>query len=277
MPSGALVLLILRVLRSGPLRLHDRSTNPYAVIRCASGRGFAIRRSRRSWSRAGSLPLEASKQAAGTVLQADERWCEAARSRGIPIRPADQSHPGHSANGVASKERTFVRELLRRIHYLLHRGRFDDELKAEMAAHREMAEKSGGVRLGNELQLREESREAWGFMWLDRLGQDLRYAFRAMRSSPGFTTAGARARYRDWRSRRSLRSAWWLCVRCRRRNDPAVRARARSIGVRYSVSGRAFYRENAPCGCPRADGIRSEPRRRRSARRRVLRDHNFFD
>jgi predicted permease len=82
-----------------------------------------------------------------------------------------------------------LKELLRRIHYLLNRRRLDKELADEMAFHREMTEKGGGVPLGDDLRLREDSREAWGFMWLDRLGQDLRYAFRAMRSSRGFTVA----------------------------------------------------------------------------------------
>lgn len=82
-----------------------------------------------------------------------------------------------------------MRELLRRIHYLLNRRKFDDELADEMAFHREMAERHGGVPLGNTLRLREESRDAWGLLWLEHLGQDLRGAVRAMRTSPGFTVA----------------------------------------------------------------------------------------
>jgi|CXWL01.1.fsa_nt_gi predicted permease len=80
-----------------------------------------------------------------------------------------------------------MRELLRRIHYLLNRRRMDEELAEELESHREMAAEADGKPLGDLLRLREDSREAWGSMWIDRLGQDLRFAFRSMRTSPGFT------------------------------------------------------------------------------------------
>ena len=50
-----------------------------------------------------------------------------------------------------------MRELFRRIGYLLNRSRLERELEGEMAFHREMAARHGGERFGNTLRLREEA------------------------------------------------------------------------------------------------------------------------
>jgi predicted permease len=82
-----------------------------------------------------------------------------------------------------------MRELLRRLHHLVNRRRFEAELREEMEIHRELAARDGGTPLGDTLRFREDARDAWGWRWLDQLAQDVRFAFRSMRSSPGFTAS----------------------------------------------------------------------------------------
>jgi predicted permease len=81
-----------------------------------------------------------------------------------------------------------VGELWRRISYLFNRRRLDVELESDMEFHREMAARAGRSNFGNTLRMREQSREAWGWTWLDRLLQDLQYGARILARSPGFTT-----------------------------------------------------------------------------------------
>jgi len=43
-------------------------------------------------------------------------------------------------------------------------------------------------KFGNVLRAREESREVWGWLWLERLWQDVGFSLRVLYKSPGFTT-----------------------------------------------------------------------------------------
>ncbi|MGE5744152.1 MAG: ADOP family duplicated permease [Gemmatimonadota bacterium] len=78
----------------------------------------------------------------------------------------------------------------------------DDEIREEIAAHlrlaiadrmaqgasREDAERETRREFGNATHIAEVTREVGGGLWLERLGQDLRYGWRALRRTPAFTT-----------------------------------------------------------------------------------------
>jgi predicted permease len=77
-----------------------------------------------------------------------------------------------------------VGEWIRRLYYLIRRRALEDELRREMEAHRALLDEPRAF--GNTLRLRDEARDAWGWMWLDDLAQDTRFALRTLRHSPGF-------------------------------------------------------------------------------------------
>jgi macrolide transport system ATP-binding/permease protein len=80
-----------------------------------------------------------------------------------------------------------MRRLWTRLYFLLHRRRLERELAEEMDAHRDMLPPDRRSSFGNTPRLREESREEWSWMWLDRLWKDLSYGVRVLTHAPGFT------------------------------------------------------------------------------------------
>jgi len=94
-----------------------------------------------------------------------------------------------------------MRELLRRVWYVIRQRQFERDLAEEIEFHRAMAQRDleqhgvGTVTadsmarrmLGNTTLAREDSRGVWIWPWLESIWQDAAYAMRNLRRQPGFT------------------------------------------------------------------------------------------
>ena len=129
-------------MRSGPLhgyaiaqRIHQLSAD---ALRVEEGSLYPALQKilRQGWARAAWGTSETNRRVRFYTLTKDGvKQLEAELRR---LRAPDAGHPGRAPAGV-------MRELLRRLHHLLNRRRFDAELREEMELHRELAARDGGL------------------------------------------------------------------------------------------------------------------------------------
>jgi predicted permease len=95
-----------------------------------------------------------------------------------------------------------MRRLFRALRWFATRRQREAELQAELEFHLEQetaeacergltdhdARRAARCDLGNRAIIEEDMRAAWGWTWLERAGQDLRYAGRLLRRRPAFST-----------------------------------------------------------------------------------------
>jgi predicted permease len=96
-----------------------------------------------------------------------------------------------------------MRPYLNPLRRLLRSRRHDDDIREELRFHLEQdveegraaglsddeARRAARLGLGNPAMLEEDARAAWGWSWVERAGQDLRYAGRLLRRRPAFAVS----------------------------------------------------------------------------------------
>ena len=96
---------------------------------------------------------------------------------------------------------SFLGQAWRRFMFLLRRGQMDRDLAEEMRQHAALktgknvasgmdpdeAQYAAQRQIGNVTRQMEESRQSWGFPYIESVIQDVHYSLRGLRKSPGFT------------------------------------------------------------------------------------------
>ncbi len=86
-----------------------------------------------------------------------------------------------------------MKQVFRRIWFLLHRAELECDLDEEMRHHLALGEEERGSReaalrqFGNLTRLKEQSRAMWTWTYLEQLAQDCRYGFRAIAANKTFS------------------------------------------------------------------------------------------
>ncbi len=133
MPSGALAMLVLRVLRSGPLhgyaiaqRIRARSDS---VLEAEEGSLYPTlqRMLLEGWVKADAGVSETGRKVRFYTLTRDGLK---QLKKDEKLRARHHRHPDHSEDCLT------MRKLYRRVHALMHRHRIERQLADKMAAHR---------------------------------------------------------------------------------------------------------------------------------------------
>src|SRR5262245_11258990 len=186
--------------RRSPARLRDCPAPQIRIRRSAPGRRkLALSRAATpAAQRLGERRLgRIREKPPRPVLYAHASWQETAGGGTPGIRPADRRDSQSPEPCLEVR----MRDLLRRVWYVIRQRQFERDLAEEIEFHRAMAQRDLERRgigleaagsaarrlLGNTTLAREDSRGVWIWPWLESIWQDVAYAVRNLRRQPGFT------------------------------------------------------------------------------------------